>query len=423
MTTTNLLEIPATSQEYYMGMQNLRDAIISASSASPSLGMLAYQIQNASSKRAKRQKLHSLESAIDKLASQNVVKTLAELQARQAPELEELLIRNSIFRGIPLWMDGSNDPLLQYSIITEGRCLPCYNSNFELKGLKRQTQQIGQPLRLSEIQKKWNEIMLLDKFFDDPENRHKYTPRCKDHWEPTLLTSTVHRFSAVNPRGELQLPYLRFDFRVKGSGEAAFKHTQWLVGELKSDGTPKRVEDYLASRSIASEKEFPEKFVEFLSSYSNGTMIDWNGLIYAQCCGEMIDRIGAALSSKKLRGVYKSRIKDNVLREREAGNGPAAKFIEGMLPVLECTDNGLENLCQIDHHFVTEQWHTSTEGTMSTNHLSYAAMRLTRKLEEWSPLHWIVFRDIALPIFSQDYLYPFYREVAERALNGKTSLS
>ncbi len=408
----HFFEIPAVNRDYYSLMSNARQSLVEMRIALDNGNNNGERAKKNPSERYSSFSLSELERAVHQTVPKKTVLALRALHKEQAPMLEQMLLEYAANYGIPAWF-GGNDVLLQYSVIIEGRCLHHYKKGDDKKGLRSHKLDVGGPIKLSELQKNWHEIILLDDRFEKEEGlRALYTPRCEDHRKhgETLLVSTVHVFTALKNQREVSLPYYRFDARTKSGSETAFKHLQWLIGETHARGGPMVVEDYLASRSVSSEGfPFASGFVRFLEGYRSGFAtskhINWSGLIFTQNCETVIDDLEQSLNGQKhAQTVYRKRIKPQMLIERVAGSkNNEVRFIEAKIPI--GFDGEIYN--QINHHFETDDWYNEREGT-GYNHLSYAAIRLNRRLEEWSALHWIVLRDVALPIFedhSRDFLY------------------
>lgn len=398
-----LLGIPTTEPAYYVMMSRLRQRLADID---------------------KRQSPSALEREIGRAAPASTIARLSRMHNRQAPILEALLLETTLQQGIPLWA-GIEEPgkaLIQYSLRVEGRCIACYETGDDNKGLKAHTVTVGEPVTLAELQKNWMQILILDqKILEDESVREMYSPACKNGngraHNRTLLTSTVHGFTLLNPNGTVVLPLLKYGARTKSGLETAFKHSQWLAGEKES------VPDYLASRSICAKEEFPRRVAEFMRGYITGyNNAPWD--LRTQKCEDILPEFDAALQDERdLAGFFRARILPNIRIERTSRQKTAeSRFLEAMLPAGEMLpEPDAHN--QINHHFYKEEWYTRIEGTdlsksrrrgmkgEDLNHLGYGAMRLTRRLDEWSPFMWLVFQKVAIPIFVSTF--PEERRFAE----------
>ncbi len=364
--------------------------------------------------------MDDLRTAVANISPSQIVSQLQQMQQAQAPDLEAILLEATIKEGMPRWMNvKSGNARVKYSMEVEGRCLECYRKGDPKKGLRPKNTDIA-VATLDEFQRNWKEMLVLDGMINDDEKvRDKYSPLCDglngqyhNGHKPTLLTASVHSFVRANTDGTVAVPFEGYDARTKSGTEAAFKVAEWLIGEKANFG------DYLASRSICERPELPGNFVRFLEAHDN---TDWEGLLLAQNCQGIIPKIYSDLAGQNgLRGIYKAKIQPHIEIERVAlydadGKKVEPRFIEARLP-----DHDTGN--EINHHVYAKKWFDQIRGT-DFNHFNYAAIRLDRRLQTWTPLHWLVFQRIGVPVYEASYSLDFSVGISAQRLKAGEEVS
>lgn len=367
------------------------------------------------------------------LSSPEIITTrnlLKQMWPEERRRLEDILMNIFVGYVVPAVIDVEKNPLLKYSIDTEGVCLTCRDikidpigTHAKKEGYRTETLNKWIGVTYEKLRKDWPEHFVLDSSVaGSSDSRDAIAPRCKEkkHNIPTMLLSTRHVIQPIDVKG----PIMTAEARSKTGESCGYKVTELLTGYDKKGEERTTINDLLSIRLRSGPKDTWIKGLGLLRGWK--PQMNWGEVIWNHGYnpGELDESIMAAIGENPaLIGFYNSRLRNAIVTEKASIGVPGEdKHLEIHLPCNRGETNKIElHICRNGDYSQRESTAQRESGEGDFSDVGYKIWKNGLRTKNYPLFNWLVLKHVAMPIVLEDYQKPVIEAICNYHIKRLTT--